>query len=142
VNASDSDRETTPGENPLGGSVLPEPNTSMLEYHRLQQNLLMVTLAVTGVIFISVWMVYSLNIALNYLIGAGTGVVYLKMLARNVEQLGRSKNRISKERLAVLMGVIIVASQLDQLQIIPIFLGFLTYKAAIIFYMFGDIVKS
>lgn len=137
---NDSDRETT--ENPLGGSVLPEPNTSMLEYHRLQQNLLMVTLAVTGVIFISVLMVYSLNIALNYLIGAGTGVVYLKMLARNVEQLGRSKNRISKDRLAVLMGVIIVASQLDQLQIIPIFLGFLTYKAAIIFYMFGDIVKS
>jgi ATP synthase protein I len=140
VNASDSDRETT--ENPQGASVLPEPNTSMLEYHRLQQNLLMVTLAVTGVIFISVWMVYSLNIALNYLIGAGTGVVYLKMLARNVEQLGRSKNRLSKERLAVLMGVIILASQLDQLQIIPIFLGFMTYKAAIIFYMFGDIVKS
>lgn len=142
MNASDSDRETTPGQNPQAGSVLPKPNTSMLEYHRLQQNLLMVTLAMTGVIFISVWMVYSLNIALNYLIGAGTGVVYLKMLARNVEQLGRSKNSLSKERLAVLMGVLILASQLDQLQIIPIFMGFLTYKAAIIIYMFGDLVKS
>jgi ATP synthase protein I len=118
------------------GLLSPEPNPSMQEYYQLQQELLLVTLIMTGLIFIPVWIFYSLNIALNYLIGASTGVVYLKMLARNVEQLGRQKKSVSKTHLALFVGVIVAASQVDQLQILPIFLGFLTYKAAILFYMF------
>ncbi len=113
----------------------PEPNGSMQEYYQLQQDLLKVTLILTGIIFVSVWIFYSLNIAINYLIGACTGVVYLRMLARNVAQLGREKQKVSSSRLALLVGVILVASRLDQLLILPIFLGFLTYKAAVIFYM-------
>jgi ATP synthase protein I len=107
----------------------------MQEYYQLQQDLLRATLLLTGMVFVSVWIFYSLNIALNYLIGACTGVVYLRMLARNVEQLGRERKRISNTRLALLIGLILVASRWDQLQIMPIFLGFLTYKAALIFYM-------
>jgi len=107
----------------------------MQEYYRLQEDLLRVTLILTGIIFVSVWIFYSLNIALNYLIGACVGVVYLRMLARNVAQLGRERKQLGSTRLALLIGVIVAASQLDQLQIMPIFLGFLTYKAAVIFYM-------
>ncbi|MBE9179247.1 ATP synthase subunit I [Oculatella sp. LEGE 06141] len=107
----------------------------MQEYYKLQQDLFKVILILTAIIFVSVWIFYSLNIALNYLIGACTGVVYLRMLARNVEQLGRGKNRVSSSRLALLIGLILIASRWDQLQIMPIFLGFLTYKVAIIFYM-------
>lgn len=107
----------------------------MQEYYKLQEDLLKVTLILTGVVFISVWIFYSLNIAINYLIGACTGVVYLRMLARNVAQLGRGQQKITSSRLALLVGVILVASRVDQLQIMPIFLGFMTYKAAVIFYM-------
>lgn len=107
----------------------------MQEYYKLQEDLLKVTLILTGIVFVSVWIFYSLNIALNYLIGACTGVVYLRMLARNVAQLGREQKKISSSRLALLVGVILVASRVDQLQIMPIFLGFMTYKAAVIFYM-------
>jgi ATP synthase protein I len=114
----------------------------MEEYHKLQRKLLLVTLAITGIVFITVWIVYSLNIALNYLIGACTGVVYLKMLARDVERLGRQNQRLSKNRFALLIGLIIVASQWQQLQILPIFLGFLTYKATLIVYMVQTLMPS
>lgn len=134
MNSPEQPLETASQEEPTGG-LPPEPNSSMQEYYQLQQDLFKVTLILTGVIFFSVWIFYSLNIALNYLIGACTGVVYLRMLARNVEQIGRQRDRLSNTRLALLIGLILVASRWDQLQIMPIFLGFLTYKAALIFYM-------
>ena len=108
---------------------------SMREFYQLYQELLLWTLGLTGIIFICVWIFYSLNIALNYLIGACTGVVYLRMLAKDVERLGREKQRLSQTRLALLIGLIVLASQWNQLQILPIFLGFLTFKAAIIIYV-------
>lgn len=136
VNSPENTQETAPIAETTPVTVLPsEPSESMQEYYRLQNELLRSTLIISAVIFACVWIFYSLNIALNYLIGACTGVVYLKMLARNVEQLGRGKKQVGKTQLAALVVVIVVASRLDQLQILPIFLGFLTYKAAVIFYM-------
>jgi len=107
----------------------------MEEYYKLLRDLLVATLSITGIVFISVWAFYSLNIALNYLIGACTGMVYLRMLAKNVEQIGRSRRRLGNTRMVLLIGLILVASRWNQLEIMPIFLGFLTYKAAVIFYM-------
>jgi len=137
VNLSDDSIEptSTTEELPQPSSLPPQTSSSMQEYYQLQKMLLLITLALIGIIFISVWIVYSLNIALNYLIGACTGVVYLKMLARDVEQLGRQKQRLSKTRFALFIGLIIVATQWVQLQVLPIFLGFLTYKATLIVYM-------
>jgi ATP synthase protein I len=125
-----------PQENADSLAALPsEPDSSMQEYYQLQEELLKLTLILTAVVFGSVWAFYSLNTALNYLIGACTGVVYLRMLARNVAQLGRERSKLGSARLALLIGVIVIAARLNELQIMPIFLGFLTYKAAVIFYM-------
>lgn len=107
----------------------------MGEFYQLYQKLLVITLVLTGIIFISVWIFYSLNIALNYLIGACTGVVYLRMLAKDVERLGDEKKRLSKTRFALFIGLIVLATQWRELQIVPIFLGFLTYKATLLVYM-------
>ncbi|MEB3291322.1 MAG: ATP synthase subunit I [Leptolyngbya sp.] len=122
-------------DNSAEESMLPPPvDTAMGEYYRLQQNLLICTVAFSAVIFFCVWLAYSLPIALNYLIGACGGVVYLRMLAKNVANLGRGQAKIGSGRLAIVIGLILVASQWHQLEIVPVFLGFLTYKAALIAY--------
>lgn len=107
----------------------------MREFYQLYQELLVITLVITGIIFISVLVFYSLNIALNYLLGACTGVVYLRMLAKDVERLGTEKQQLSKTRLALLVLLILLASRWNQLEIMPIFLGFLTYKATLLLYV-------
>jgi ATP synthase protein I len=116
-------------------SILPPPVASAMgEYYRLQQDLLICTLIFSGIIFFSVWLAYSLPIALNYLLGACGGVVYLRMLAKNVANLGRGQQKVGSGRLAIVVGLILVATQWQQLQVMPVFLGFLTYKAALIAY--------
>jgi ATP synthase protein I len=114
------------------GTEAPESSASMDDFYRLQNELLIVTIILTGLIFFPVWYFYSLNTALNYLIGACTGVVYLKLLARNVERLGTEKQQISKTHLAVFIGVMVIATQIKELHVLPVFLGFLTYKGALI----------
>ncbi len=108
---------------------------SMKEYYKLKHTLLIVTLALAGVIFVMIWGYYSLTVALNYLLGACFSLVYLNMLAREVERVGTFKRRIGSTRLALFVGLMIVATRWQQLQIIPIFLGFMTYKAGILFYI-------
>lgn len=116
------------------GNSTPESGASMNDFYQLQTELLVVTVILTGLIFFPVWYFYSLNTALNYLIGACTGVVYLKLLARNVERLGKQKQKLSKTHLVVFIGVIVLATQVKDLHVLPVFLGFLTYKGTLIVY--------
>ncbi|HEY9743201.1 MAG TPA: ATP synthase subunit I [Coleofasciculaceae cyanobacterium] len=137
MNLSDDSIQPTSAteELPQPSSPPLQTDSSMQEYYQLKQTLLLVTLAMTGIIFVCVWIFYSLDIALNYLIGACTGMVYLRMLAKDVERLGQQQKRPSSARFALFIGLFIVATQWQKLQILPIFLGFLTFKAAIIVYV-------
>lgn len=113
----------------------PPTENSMKDYYQLKQTLLIATLSLIGVAFGLVWFFYSLKVASNYLLGGCFSLVYLNMLAREVERVGTFKRRVGSTRLALFVGLMIVATQWQQLQIIPIFLGFITYKAAILFYI-------
>lgn len=107
---------------------------SMEEYYQLQRTLLVLTIALMVLVFLPVWYFYSLNTALNYLLGALVGVLYLGLLARDVERLGQQEQRIGSKGLAIFAVTIIIASKWQELHILPIFLGFITYKAAILCY--------
>jgi ATP synthase protein I len=123
-------------------NALPSSGGSMEEFYQLQRELLWITLGLTGIIFIFVWYFYSINTALNYLLGACTGVVYLKLLARNVEQLGRENSKLGKSHIAIFVGLIIVATQWNQLHVMPVFLGFLTYKGTLLIYTFRSLMPA
>ncbi len=132
--SDESIEPTTPQDAPTGFEDS-KPDGSMQEFYQLYKQLIIITLVLIGIAFISVWIFYSVNIALNYLLGAFAGVIYLRMLAKDVERLGTEKQSLSKNRLALFVGLMVVATQWQQLKILPIFLGFLTYKATLLVYM-------
>jgi ATP synthase protein I len=110
-------------------------NNSMGEFYQLRDSLLIGTVTITLISFLLVWYFYSLNISLSYLLGACCSLVYVNMLAREVERVGTFKRRIGSTRLALFVILMIVATQWQQIQVIPVFLGFMTYKASILFYV-------
>lgn len=112
-----------------------ESDRSMTEFYQLQRNLYLLMLGVTVLMFVFVWLSYSGQTAFNYLLGACAGLLYFRRLARDIEGLGRQRLGFGSVRLAIFVVVMIVATQLERLAILPVFLGFMTYKAAIIVYV-------
>jgi ATP synthase protein I len=112
---------------------------SMGEYQQLKRELYLITLAITTVAFVAVAFVYELRVAFNYLLGAVAGVVYLRLLAKDVDKIGNESTKLSPNRLALFVGLMLVAAKWHELQILPVFLGFLTYKAALLVYLLRTI---
>lgn len=116
-------------------SVTESSKDSMEEYQQLKRELYVITLSMTAVAFVTVALVFDLRIALNYLLGAVTGIVYLRLLAKDIDKIGNESTKFSPNRLALFVALMLAAAKWHELQILPVFLGFLTYKVALIVYI-------
>jgi ATP synthase protein I len=120
-------------------------SNSLDEYGDLKFKLFVITLITSGVISLVVWGVCGLNLALNYLLGAGVGMVYLRMLSRDIDQLGQQRKQLSytkPSRFVLFTVLIVAAARAEYLHVLPVFLGFLTYKAAILVYTIQDLTRT
>ena len=114
----------------------------MEEYNRLKFKLLAITIASGIIIGLAVWAWYGWNIALSYFVGALVGTAYFRMLTKGVDRLGTQSNRLGFSRLGLFVLLIAIAAKSDQLEVLPAFLGFMTYKVAVLVIVAQDLSKS
>ena len=112
------------------------------EYVQLKQFLLTTTLVLVAVITIPVVCIYGINTGSSFALGGLGGLVYLRMLCRSVDNIGTGNARLGKARLGIFIALIVIASRWQNLQILPTFLGFLTYKLAVLGFMLQDIFRQ
>jgi len=128
---------------PPGSAKIPQDKPgSMVEFFRLRQRVFSLTLSITvgtGLLTVLVW---DLRTCFSLLAGAAAGILYLLLLSRSVERLGKSSNRLGKVHLAVPVVLGILALRLQGLDCVPAFFGFLLYKPAILLIAFGDLTGS
>ena len=106
------------------------------EYATLQRSIFLVTISFTAFVGGISAIFFDLQITISLLFGAFLGLLYLRLLARSIEKLGKSTKQVSKIQLVVPVLLVLATSKLPQLDLIPAFLGFLLYKPALIFQSF------
>jgi ATP synthase protein I len=114
----------------------------MEEYDRLKFKLLVLTLASGVVIGLAVCFWYGWKIALSYAVGSLVGTIYFRMLTKSVDRLGGESNRLGLSRLGLFVLLIAIAAKSEYLEILPAFLGFLTYKVAVLVIVAQDLSKA
>ncbi|WP_231596509.1 hypothetical protein [Synechococcus sp. CBW1108] len=109
-----------------------DSSNGMDSYFRLQRRLLVATMLLSAVVVVVTAIAGSLATAFSLLVGSVAGLLYLWLLSRSVTRLGENSRRLSRTQLLVPVVLVLVASRLPQLSILPALLGFLLYKPALI----------
>lgn len=136
-----------PAKNSIISQVVVESSPTsisdgMEEYDRLKFKLLVLTLASGVLIGLAVWFWYGWKIALSYAVGSLVGTVYFRMLTKSVDRLGGESNRLGISRLGLFVLLIAIAAKSEYLEILPAFLGFMTYKVAVLVIVAQDLSKA
>jgi len=103
------------------------------EYVRLQLSLFKTTLLTTAFAFVISVVFFDFQASISFLVGALSGILYLRLLARSVGKIGENSKNLGKVQLLVPVLLVLSVSKLPQLELLPALLGFLLYKPAIIF---------
>ena len=74
----------------------------------------------------------DLHAAFSLLLGAFSGILYLRLLAKSIGSLGKTSTSVSKFQLLVPVVLILAVSKLSFFQLLPALVGFLLYKPSLI----------
>jgi len=106
------------------------------EYAHLQRRIFMATIFLSAFAIGITAIFFDLQITTSLLVGSFLGLLYLRLLARSIEKLGKSSKQVGKIQLLVPVLLVLATSKLPQLDLIPALLGFVLYKPALIFQTF------
>ena len=104
----------------------------MEAFHRFQSQLQLFTLVLAVPVVVVTAVLWGLGPSLSLALGAACALLYLRLLGRSVASLGPDSRGIGKIQLLVPIVLVLGASRLPQLQLLPALLGFLLYKPAVI----------
>ncbi|MEA5398792.1 hypothetical protein VB734_01885 [Synechococcus sp. BA-124 BA4] len=112
------------------------PDNGMDEYRRLQRRLLLSTLLVSVLAVPVAAYLFDRTTALSLSVGAVSGMLYLRLLARSVGRIGPDSKQVGKGQLLVPVVLVLGCSRIPQLEILPALIGFLLYKPALLLQAF------
>lgn len=121
---------TLPTEAPLANG--------MDDYARLQRRIQLATLILSAFAVVLAALLFDRSTALSLAVGALAGMLYMRMLARSVARIGGDKRAVGKSQLLVPIVLVLAASRLPYLEIVPSLVGFLLYKPALILQALTD----
>ncbi len=104
----------------------------MDHYNRLRRRLLVATTLAAAIAVPVVALTLGLSSAFSALLGAVCGLLYLVLLSRSVSRLGVSSKSVGKVQLLVPVVLVLTATKVPQLHVLPALLGFLLYKPALL----------
>ena len=102
------------------------------EYVLLQLRIFRINLVVTAFAAVVSILFVDLNAAISLLLGACSGIIYLRLLAKNIGSLGKSSSSVGKVQLIVPAVLVLVVAKVPELQLLPSLVGFLLYKPSLI----------
>ncbi|BDA49541.1 probable ATP synthase protein I at C-terminar half [Coccomyxa sp. Obi] len=124
------------------------------EYAAMKQGLFRWSLGTTAVCFAAAYTFYSRDTAASYGLGAVGGLFYLRLLNRSVDGMGASFLGAAGGQARLLIPVILalaynrwhllggVEKTGIDLELLPMLLGFFTYKAGVVSKQFVDLVGA
>ncbi len=122
-------KETSLESNSSGGLI----TAPSVEYAQFQGRLFLTTAVVSAFSGVVTTIFFGIHSASSLLVGSLFGVLYLRLLARSIWNLGKVSKNVSKIQLLVPVVLVLAASKLPQLELLPAFIGFLLFKPSMIF---------
>jgi len=113
------------------------------DYVQLQLRIYRLAFALTAIFVVLTAFLFGLQTSTSFLVGALSGIFYLRLLARGIGKLGKSAKIVGKVQLIIPVLLVLVVSKLPQFDLIPALLGFLLYKFSLIIqFLFGPYLQK
>ena len=104
------------------------------DFFSLQLTLFCLTLFLSIVVTIASCIFVNFSFGFSVFIGSIIGILYLRLLAKSIGNLGKTSSGISKVQLLLPVCLFIFASRNELIEILPSIIGFFLFKPAMFYY--------